>query len=114
MNDDRNGPRNAMRMNSETWCVMSKRISDLARYLKIEAPMRASLQLLINQHRIIVTGMSWLTCTSRCAGNAARRRNHHERVRDSNNAASRIEFGGQSVETGLGLNVSAKPSLAPM
>ena len=100
MNDDMNGPSNAMRMNFETWCVISNRISDLVRYRKIDAPIRASLQLLTNQHRLIVIGIFALSCTKRCAGNAASRRYHHERVRESNNAASRIEFGGQRVETG--------------
>src|ERR1700752_238479 len=100
MNEDKNGPRKATTINMPTWYVWSNLISDFMRYRRMEAPIRASLQLLTNQDRIIVTGMFAFNCTSRCAGKAASRRNHHERTGDNNNAAKRIEFGGQSVETG--------------
>jgi hypothetical protein len=60
----------------------------------------ASVQLLINQQNIIGIGMSAFSCDKRCAGKTAGKRNHHHRTGDNNNAAKRIEFGGQSVETG--------------
>src|SRR5215472_8102615 len=52
----------------------------------------------------------WMTT---CAGNAARRRSAHLRVGASSSAASKIEFGGQSVETGEGWMLNAKPTRAP-
>src|SRR6185369_5817365 len=53
---------------------------------------------------------SWMT---RCAGNAARSSRPHARVGVSSNAASKIELGGQSVDTGDGWIVKAKPIRAP-
>jgi hypothetical protein len=53
---------------------------------------------------------SWM---ARCAGNAARSSRPHARVGVSSNAASKIELGGQSVDTGDGWIVKAKPIRAP-
>jgi hypothetical protein len=70
------------------------------RYRRRDAPISASLQLLTNHERIIVNGISACNSARTCAGKAASSSIHHELTGDNNNAARRIEFGGQSVETG--------------
>src|SRR5690349_18915463 len=62
INEDKNGARTATTINIPTWYVLSKRISDLVRYRRIEAPIRASLQLLTNHDKIIVSGMCAFNC----------------------------------------------------
>ena len=75
--------------------------------------MSASQLLLINQQKIMSGGTSPCNCTSQCAEKAASNKIHHARFGVSSRAASKIELGGQSTDTGCGWNVSAKPTFAP-
>src|SRR6185436_9341644 len=93
--------------------VRSKRKGGLTRARIRAAPINASLQLLRYQPRTSVVGKPLFSSTARCAGSAARSRNHHQLVGASTRAASIIVLGGHRVETGTGRRVRAKPSLAP-
>ena len=70
------------------------------KYLVVLAPINASQQLLMNQHRTIDGGTLLCSSAAKWAGKAARNKSHHVLTGVSKSAASRIEFGGHSTETG--------------
>src|SRR5256885_14239472 len=83
------------------------------RYRTQPAPMSASHELLMNQHKIIVGGTLLCSCAARWAGNAASKITHQTRTGVRRSAASRMELGGQRTETGWGRSVNANPIFAP-
>lgn len=83
------------------------------KYRTQPAPISASHELLMNQHRIMVGGTSLCICAAKCAGNAASKTSHQTRPGVRSNAARRMELGGHRTDTGCGWNVSANPILAP-
>ncbi len=76
--------------------------------------MRASMELLMNQQRIISMGTPLCSCTTTCATNAPKKTSHQLAVGTSRSEERSIAFGGQSVETELAGNVKAKPISAPI
>jgi hypothetical protein len=77
------------------------------------APSSASVQLLMNQHSTIGSGTPEVSCTAKWARRAAARMLTHRRGALKRRPARSRALGGQSVETGVGWSVRAKPSLAP-
>ena len=58
------------------------------------APINASEQLLINQHKTIFKGTRLCNSANKCAGSAHNNRNHQVRNGVSSKAARRMELGG--------------------
>src|SRR5436309_12860843 len=98
--EESNGARNAAKQKIPTLRRRSNRTGRSIRYRTQPAPMSASHELLMNQHRIIVGGTLLCSCAARCAGNAANSITHQMRTGVKRSAASRIELGGQRTETG--------------
>src|SRR6266404_4786521 len=112
--EERNGAKNAAKkIKIPTFPRRSNRTGRSIRYRTQPAPIRASQELLMNQHKIIVGGTLLCSCAARCAGNAASNITHQIRTGVRRSAASRIELGGQRTETGCGRKVSANPIFAP-
>src|SRR5260370_42551510 len=98
--EERNGPRNATKKQKiPTFRRRSNRTGRAISYRTQPAPMSASHELLMNQHRIIVGGTLLCSCAAKCAGNAASNITHQMRVGVNRSAASRIELGGQRNQT---------------
>src|SRR6266550_9006006 len=105
-NEERKGAKNAAKkIKIPTFPRRSNRTGRSIRYRTQPAPMSASHELLINQHRIIVGGTSLCSCAARCAGNATSNISHQTRRGVRRSAASKMELGGQRTETGWGWSV---------
>src|SRR3989440_10174208 len=112
--EERKGAKNAAKkIKIPTLRRRSNRTGRSIRYRTQPAPMSASHELLMNQHRIIVGGTLLCSCAARCAGNAASNITHQTRTGVRRSAARRMELGGQRTETGWGWNVNANPIFAP-
>src|SRR5438270_13108672 len=112
--EERKGAKNAAKKTKiPTFPRRSNRTGRLIRYRTQPAPMSASSELLMNQHKIIAGGTLLCSCAARCAGNAASNITHQIRTGVRRSAASRIELGGQRTETGWGWSVNANPIFAP-
>src|SRR5882724_8771927 len=103
----------AKRIKIPTFPRPSNRTGRSIRYRTQPAPMSASHELLMNQHKIIVGGTLLCSCAARCAGNATSKITHQTRTGVKRSAASRMELGGQRTETGWGWSVRANPIFAP-
>ncbi len=110
---DANTPTIEPKTKTPTWRESSNRSGPSVSRRTQTAPTSACEQLLTNQSRIIVTGTPFASWMARWAGNAARSSTGQDRVGASSSAASRMELGGHSVETGDGWMVNAKPMRAP-
>src|SRR6266568_1541560 len=112
--EERKGAKNAAKkIKIPTFPRRLNRTGRSIRYRTQPAPMSASHELLMNQHRIIVGGTLFCSCAVRCAGNAASNITHQTRTGVKRSAASKMELGGQRTETGCGRRVSANPIFAP-
>ena len=77
------------------------------------APSTASLTLLTYQQPAITSGTPAVSWAMRCAGRIASSGHIQARTGQSNSAASRMAFGGQSSETALAAGVNASPTRTP-
>src|SRR5437762_11220506 len=112
--EERNCPRNAAKKQKiPTLRSRSNRIGRSIRYRTQPAPMSASHELLMNQHKIIAGGTLLCSCAARWAGNAASKITHQTRTGVRRSAASKMELGGQRTETGCGRRVNANAIFAP-
>src|SRR3954462_355208 len=113
MNDETKDATTAATRNASTSSILVNASSRRTSARTHSAPMRASLALLTNQARTIDKGTPPCSSATMCAENADASTSHQEATGVRSSAANRIEFGGHSTETGLGGNVSARPSFPP-
>src|SRR5437867_9879895 len=108
--EERTGARKAAKKQKiPTLRRRSNRTGRSIRYRTQPAPMSASHELLMNQHKIIAGGTLLCSCAARWAGNAASKITHQTRTGVRRSAASKMELGGQRTETGWARRVSANP-----
>src|SRR5437773_12087126 len=89
--EERTGARKAAKKEKiPTLRRRSNRTGRSIRYRTQPAPMSASHELLMNQHRIIVGGTLLCSCAARCAGNAASNITHQTRTGRSRSADTRL------------------------
>src|SRR5207237_10938649 len=102
-NEERKGPmKTTQRQKKPTLLRRFSLTGPPMRYRVRHAPITASQELLMNQHRTIVGGTCLCSSTPECAGNASTRTSHQLRSGVNRSSTAKIELGGQRVETGEG------------
>src|SRR4030095_334693 len=111
-NDAPNGARTApKKMKMVRSRSLSNRTRPSTRCETHKAPIKAWSELLTNQETTTPGGTPLCNSDARCAGNAASKISHHQRLGVRSNAARRIEFGIQRTDTEPGCRAKAKPIL---
>src|ERR1700749_109113 len=109
--DARRGAKNAPhRRNIVSPLKLSKRRRPSTKLVMQTAPIKACTELLTNHDATIAVGTPLCNSAAKWAGTAASRTTHHERCGRRRNAASRIAFGIQRVETEPGWSANVKPT----